>query len=359
MRYNNGYELKEAENMTWKRSIKTLFAHPMYFVITLLPVLLMALLSFPFIQKCMDTFELIFSRYPDFSSMEGSFTPGYMWNDMDTQALVSAIIPMVGTMLLFALIALLTVLFITPIALQYLGDASTGTIEPGFAGRGIRRMWWKPFVFGLLAFIATQIITAPISDFASFGAILSSAYSTGSWRYVPMNYGFGIISWIIGLIVTMGTLMFRASIATEDLPFFTAVGKAFQRTFQRFGRLLGAILLTGVIGGVIGLIIIAAFFVPYIISIVPYFSSLEGSSIPISMTEIMEIMRSLMNQMAFAILAFSLVSWLLSCFLISYAIHLTREMTETPQPVLSETPAPEAGQPTSDAAAQPTDTEVK
>ena len=46
--------------MLWTRALKTMFKHPLYLVMTLLPVLLVALLTFPVTQSLTGTLDTIY-----------------------------------------------------------------------------------------------------------------------------------------------------------------------------------------------------------------------------------------------------------------------------------------------------------
>ncbi len=296
--------------MTWKRSIQTLIRHPLYLIMTLLPILLVCMLMFPLMQNFVAIMEksIELQAYQDYYSYHEELSAA------EVEQLIRSVMPLMGLGFLISLIALLSELLLSPIAMQYLGDATRlGQVPAGFAGRGLRRLWWKPFVYSLLLSLALNLVLSPI---LMIGIPILTALSpiTGILGFLTLAAAF-----ILGaLIITMVTYMFYASIAMEDLPFFTAIGRAFSRTFAHFGRLLGA-----------SVSIFAVMLIPGLLLFIPLFSPIihlaqtYGDSLPLN--QIAPFFEFLLNRMALLSVCWGILAWLESSFLTSYSFQLTRE----------------------------------
>lgn len=102
--------------MTWTRGIRNLTRHPLYLIITLLPVLLITLLLFPLMQNVTALIEQIAAQ-----QAYGTYYEYHEeWSAPEALQLAGAFMPILGMGLLISLVSLLTQLLLTPIAFQYL-----------------------------------------------------------------------------------------------------------------------------------------------------------------------------------------------------------------------------------------------
>ena len=310
--------------MTWTRGIRNLIRHPLYLVITLLPVLLIAMLLFPLMQNILALIEQVavqqaYGTYYEYHEE---------WSAPEVLQLASAFIPILGIGLIISLVALLSQLLLTPVAFQYLGDATRlGSVPAGFAGRGLRRMWWKPFVYSLLLSLCLNVSVSSVMLFIFPMASLLQAPLVGLAGYVMLI----IVLLFVGITISMVTAMFYASIALEDLPFFTAVGRAFSRTFSHFGRLLGAMSASTALT----LIFAILAYIPFCLSVNSAVDAIGGLAGPSEIARFMEIFST---RFALLALVIAVLGWLANCFVTSYSFQLTHECLTPPQP-----PEPEKG----------------
>ncbi len=316
--------------MTWTRSIRNLARHPLYLVMTLLPVLLICLLLFPLMQHFVRIFEQILQQ----QAYGAYYEYHEEWSAPQAVQFIGLFMPAMGMTLLISLIALLTELLLTPIAFQYLGDAtSLGYVPAGYAGRGLRRLWWKPFVYSLLLSLCMNVALSP-------ALILMMPMIAAAQLPVGGILSFFVVIALvifISLMIAMVTTMFYASIAMEELPFFTAIGRAFSRTFSHFGRLLGA----ATVSGVLCLIPLMLVCVPTISSVIRAAEAFSGA---VSVAQLSQFIERVCNQIAVLVLLAGILSWLQNCFLVSYSFQLTHECLMPPQPqpadARQEPPAP-------------------
>ena len=304
--------------MTWTRGIRNLTRHPLYLIITLLPVLLITLLLFPLMQNVTALIEQIAAQ----QAYGAYYEYHEEWSAPEALQLASAFMPILGMGLLISLVSLLTQLLLTPISFQYLGDATRlGYVPAGFAGRGLRRMWWKPCVYSLLLSLCLNVSVSSVMLFIFPMASLLHAPLVGLAGYVMLV----IVLLFVNITISMVTAMVYASIALEDLPFFTAVGRAFSRTFSHFGRLLGAMVVTSTL-----LFIFSAIpCVPFILSMNRAVNAIGELAEPMEVARFMEIFST---RFALLALVIAVLGWLANCFITSYSFQLTHECLTPPQP---------------------------
>ena len=308
--------------MLWTRALRTLFKNPLYLIMTLLPVLLSVLLLFPTLQGLTGALDTLMEAVS-----QPQFFEGYGYYDpMELEAIgndfIMALLPLLGNLLILLAVSLLNTLLLLPISLQYLGDATRlGYVPAGFAGRGLKRLWWKPFVFSLIISTAANTISSVMST------PLSLDISGFVYLYedpTPLIVLFSIavcIYLLISLYLSLTSAMYYGSIAMEDGSFGYSLGRGFVRTFKRFFPLVGA----NLVMGLVGMVVMAAVVGFYIFNSMDMYSALAAAG---SFEVIMGYLHQIINDFCLLLCAGAVIAWFVGCFSMSYAFQQTRYRME-------------------------------
>ncbi len=309
--------------MTWKRALRNLFRFPFYLVMSLLPSLLVGLLLFPLYNR----FGAITRQIVDFIRF-GRFDRYFL--ETAGRDLIYNLLPIFLIILGIAMLSAVIDLVIAPVSLQYLGDATRYHRVPGdFASRGMRRIWWKPFVLSL--FISAAI--SSLSGFVSFFNELGSHSAVLRMLGFLFSLAYLGASFLLALMLPM----VYASITMEDRPFFKAIGVSIKRVFRYVWRMIGA---NCAVSG----ILMSVFLFVFLVIGGQFLLTLEWRRLA-SPDYLMDILPSILNRFALFTLVFMIYRWMHSSFMIAYCMELTREdqsyppIRTTSSPV-SPAPAP-------------------
>ena len=285
--------------MTWKKALRTVLIRPLYLLMTLLPRLLLLALAFPILQKAYALTDTILTPL-----LSSRWMPWLAVTSPTYADVLAVFLPMLGLVSLFALAVLLDRLVLAPIAAQYLGDAVAGGGFSGFAGRGLRRLWYRPMVFSILA----GLILVPLAG-------VMAMLSAWSLLYPGFEAVYPIVLAVVGvlfLLLCMGVYhAFLGISAVEELRLFPALGRAFGLFFRRLpGFLLPSLLSLGLLA--------AMFFV--------FFGRINLAVLFVSSPVLfMERARVVLDRFFAMSAVMTLISWLMSMYLAAYATHAAAE----------------------------------